>query len=62
MSPLELVKAARKAHGESTEVGSATDLWGGRTETDSGTMVSLCFVVSWNLQRKGYLVSSIVEA
>ena len=28
MNPLELVKAARKAHGESTEVGTEEDLWG----------------------------------
>ena len=28
MSPLELVKAARKAHGESTDVGTEEDLWG----------------------------------
>ena len=28
ISPLELVKAARKAHGESTDVGSESDLWG----------------------------------
>ena len=30
MNPLELVKAARKAHGESTEVGTEEDLWGPR--------------------------------
>ena len=28
MGPLELVKAARKAHGESTDVGTEEDLWG----------------------------------
>ena len=28
LTPLELVKAARKAHGESTDVGTEDDLWG----------------------------------
>lgn len=35
LSPLELVKAARKAHGESTDVGSQFDLWGEEVEGDS---------------------------
>ena len=28
LTPLELVQAARKAHGESVEVGTEEDLWG----------------------------------
>ena len=28
LTPLELVKAARKAHGESIDVGTEEDLWG----------------------------------
>ena len=41
-----MVKAARKAHGESTEVGSEQDLWGadvenGKEDTASDVLVSL---------------------
>ena len=35
LSPLELVKAARKAHGESTNVGSEVDLWGEEAASSS---------------------------
>ena len=34
MSPLGLVQAARKARGESTDVGSKEDLWGKAKEGD----------------------------
>ena len=39
MTPLELVKAARKAHGESIDVGSEMDLWGEEKEDDSSVLV-----------------------
>lgn len=39
MCPLELVKAARQAHGESTEVGSECDLWGAEKDVVDGKSV-----------------------
>ena len=45
LSPLELVKAARKAHGESVDVGSEVDLWGSHNENDNKAVVSMCVYV-----------------
>lgn len=54
MTPLDLVKAARKAYGESTDVGSALDLWGGDTDTDGGSVVSVHTLASF-METKHFL-------
>ena len=45
LTPLELVKAARRVSGDSTDVGTADNLWGeGSSATEKPKMVSGWFI------------------
>ena len=46
MTPLELVRAARKAWGESTDIGEEEDVWGrSKGSDDTKKMVCVCVCV-----------------